>query len=346
MTIPNRDDFAVNEEFSTARLMRKRRPERVPVDAQSIALFRLGEQCNNDCPMCSNSGRPEAFFQETEELLTRVEFLHTAGIKRVVLTGGEPTIHPGFWEIVEALVEKGIAWDINTHGRSFAEPEFAAKAISMGLKRAIVSFHAFESAVSQEISGCSEAGHLETIAGIEALVDSPVRVTLNVVLTRLNLPILQAHLDYCRERFGEDYRIKVVFPSTAGKGGQWEAIQLQYSEVVQGALAARAWSDDVGIPVVFEGFPNCVLGDADREDFSRSGFGETHYLEDVGGRDLYSIRHIEAQFNVYLESCSVCTALQKCLGVSENYLRTIGIEEFVPFVEDALTAPSGTTDEE
>ena len=318
MTIPIRGGSAVTEGPSPIRLMRKKRPERLTIDGQSIALFRLGEQCNNDCPMCSNSGRPEAFFQETKELLSRVDFLHAEGIKRVVLTGGEPTIHPGFWEIVEALVEKGMAWDINTHGRSFSDPEFTAKAISMGLKRAIISFHAFESTVSQKISGCSEAGHLETIAGIEALVDSPVRVTLNVVLTRLNLPLLQAHLDYCRESFGEDYRIKLVFPSTAGKGGKWAPIQLHYSDVIQEALAARAWSDKVGIPVVFEGFPNCVLGEANREDFSRSGFGETHYLEDIDGRELYSIRHIEAQFNVYPETCTVCTALQKCLGVSET----------------------------
>ena len=114
----------------------------------------------------------------------------------------------------------------------------------------------------------------------------------------------------------------------------------------RGARGEGLESDKVGIPVVFEGFPNCVLGEANREDFSRSGFGETHYLEDIDGRELYSIRHIEAQFNVYPETCTVCTALQKCLGVSETYLRAIGIEEFAPFVEDALTAPLGTTDEE
>ena len=138
----------------------------------------------------------------------------------------------------------------------------------------------------------------------------------------------------------------MVFPSTAGKGGQWDGIQLRYADVAQVALAARTWGDEVGIPIVFEGFPNCILKDADREDFTRSGFGETHYLEDIHGRDLFSIRHIEAQFHVYPESCTPCTAIQKCMGVSESYLRAIGIEEFVPFVEDALTAPAGATDQE
>jgi MoaA/NifB/PqqE/SkfB family radical SAM enzyme len=334
------------EEFAPIRLMRKKRPERLLVDAQSIALFRLGEQCNNDCPMCSNSGRPEAFFQETSALLARVDFLQGAGIGRVVLTGGEPTIHPGFWDIVEALVEREIAWDINTHGRSFAVSEFTSRAVSLGLKRAIVSFHAFESGVGQRISGCSEEGVLETISGIEALVDSPVKVTLNVVLTRWNLPILEEHLAFCQERFGDDYRIKIVFPSTAGKGGAWDGIQLRYSDVKEAALTARQWGKELGISVVFEGFPNCVLGEAERQDFSRSGFGETHYLEDIRGRELYSIRHIEARFNAYPESCNICAALHRCSGVPESYLRKEGIEEFAPFVEDAFLAQVGHANEE
>ena len=87
------------------RLMRKLHRPETPVDRHSVSLFRLGEQCNNDCPMCSNSGREEAFFQSTEVLVSRVGFLAREGFRRVVVTGGEPTIHPGFWEIISALGE-------------------------------------------------------------------------------------------------------------------------------------------------------------------------------------------------------------------------------------------------
>ena len=163
-------------------LLRKIQPAEQPIDGRSLALFRLAEACNNDCPMCSNSGRPQAFFIKTEELLLRVERLAALGFRRVVLTGGEPTIHPGFWDVVAALGERGVSWDVNTHGRSFADPEFMARAVEQGLERAIVSFHTHRVEPSTIISGMSEQGHVETVAGVEALIRSSAWVMVTVFL--------------------------------------------------------------------------------------------------------------------------------------------------------------------
>ena len=83
--------------------MRKRTPRPAPVTATSTALFRLGEVCNNHCPMCSNSGRPEGWITAQGELLRRVDRLKAWGFSRVVVTGGEPTVHPAFWAVVAKL---------------------------------------------------------------------------------------------------------------------------------------------------------------------------------------------------------------------------------------------------
>src|SRR3954451_18715906 len=133
-----------DKEFSRPlgpRLFKKNLPDDEPVTSRSAALFRFGEQCNNDCPMCSNTGEASLFFHSTDALLRRADFLHRLGFRRAVVTGGEPTIHPGFWTVVERLAADGFAWDINTHGRSFAKDGFARRAAGAGLKRAIVSRH-------------------------------------------------------------------------------------------------------------------------------------------------------------------------------------------------------------
>src|SRR6185503_17703781 len=132
-------------------LFKKQIPEEAPVTARSAALFRFGEQCNNDCPMCSNTGDAALFFHPTETLLGRAAFLHRSGFRRAVVTGGEPTIHPGFWTVVERLEADGFTWDINTHGRSFAKDGFARRAAAQGLKRAIVSLHSLDPATSATI---------------------------------------------------------------------------------------------------------------------------------------------------------------------------------------------------
>src|SRR6185436_5536912 len=89
------------------RLFKKKVPDHEPITSQSAALFRFGEQCNNDCPMCSNTGEASLFFHPTEALLQRAAFLQRSGFRRAVVTGGEPTIHPGFWTVVEWLAAEG-----------------------------------------------------------------------------------------------------------------------------------------------------------------------------------------------------------------------------------------------
>jgi MoaA/NifB/PqqE/SkfB family radical SAM enzyme len=318
-------------EDGMTRLMRKQRPEFIPVDEKSIALFRLGEQCNNACPMCSNSGRPEAFYQALDDLMGRADFLHDSGIRRVVLTGGEPTIHPGFWTIVDRLNEFEIIWDINTHGRSFSNMEFTQKSVQEGLRRAIVSLHSHIPEASALISGCSLNGHWETIEGIKNLQKSSVWLMLNIVLNTHNQGTLCEYLEYCASEFGTNYRVKIVFPSTAGKGGEWEPIHLKYEEISGEVAKAKKVAADLGLQLAFENFPSCVLNDRESRNISRSGFGETHYLDDVSGRDLYSIRHIEAFFNVYPESCRDCSAIKRCPGIAESYAKEHGADVLTPF---------------
>ena len=313
--------------------MRRRRPERVPVTDRSLALFRLGEACNNDCPMCSNSGRPEAFFIKTPELLRRAEFLAAQRFPAVVLTGGEPTIHPGFWDVVARLGELGVRWDINTHARSFADRAFMERAVSADIRRAIASFHSHDVAASCAIFGVSERGHHETVDGIKALLAAGIPTMLNTVLTRLTLGRLEEHLAWCLDHFPSGWALKLVFPSTAGKGGGWDGIGLRYDEVMAEVWRVRDQAAAAGIKVVFESFPSCVLRDPDNSNASRSGFGETHYLEDVAGTELYSIQHIEAWFSAYPETCRPCAALSRCPGVAESYLRQHGVDELHPFID-------------
>lgn len=310
--------------------MRKLRPSERAVNDRSISLFRLAEACNNDCPMCSNSGRPEAWFTKTEGLIARVGFLYAQGFRRVVLTGGEPTIHPGFWEVVAALRDQGMTWDVNTHGRSFADAAFAARAREEGLERAIVSLHSHDIPTSCLIFGVKEAAHHETVQGIEHLLSEGIWLMLNCVVTTYNAPHLEAYLRWCVARFGTDYVMKLAFPSTTGKGGEWDGLGLRYSEVIDEVRAMREAARELGVRLVFESFPSCILDDPQNRNISRSGFGETHYLDDVTGDRVYPIDHIEAALSAYPESCQRCRAVKTCPGVAEGYLMRFGAEEFVP----------------
>lgn len=313
------------------RLFKKLIPEEAPVTAESCALFRLGEQCNYRCPMCSNTGDPSLFFHPTEELLRRADFLHRLGFRRAVVTGGEPTIHPGFWEVVERLAAHGMVWDANTHGRSFAKPGFASRAVDSGLRRAIVSLHSLHPATSAAIFGVGERGHHESVAGVEQLIAAGVAVMLNCVLTRLNLDQLEDYLRGARARFGASPVYKFVFPSTIGKGGAWSGIDLRYDDVRERIRNLRALGAELGADLSFESFPSCVLDDPSTTNYGRSTFGESHYLDDARGDRVYAMQHIEAELSAYGDPCRSCAVLRTCPGVALRYARAHGIAELKPF---------------
>src|SRR6185369_17066641 len=272
------------------RLFKKKVPEEEPITAHSAALFRFGEQCNNDCPMCSNTGEAALFFHSTETLLGRAAFLQRSGFRRVVVTGGEPTIHPGFWTVVEWLHANGFTWDINTHGRTFAKDGFTKRAVEQGLTRAIVSLHSHVPATSAALFGTRENAHHETVAGIDRLAEAGVELMLNCVLTRLNLGELEDYLRTEYARLGKRAAFKFVFPSTLGKGGPWAGIAtLRYDDVRETVQRLRSTALELGAQIFFESFPNCILGDPRSTNLGRSSFGETHYLDDATGDRIYSM---------------------------------------------------------
>jgi molybdenum cofactor biosynthesis enzyme MoaA len=322
------------ETLPVERLMRKRRAEIAPVTARSLVLLRLGELCNNKCPMCSNSGDPALWRVERAALLERVERVVALGFRRVIVTGGEPTIHPAFWDVVNALAGHGVVWDINSHGRSFARRDFAERAMAAGLERAIISLHSHIEAASAVISGTAGEGHRQTVAGIDHLVAAGAVVMLNLVLCTENLDHVGDWVDDCADRWGDDVTLKVCFPFHGGHGGAWAGIDLRYDDVRAAIAETRARAKARAMRLHWEGVPHCVHGDPAAPDLSRSGFGESHYLDDHDGVQLYSMRAIEAALHVYPERCRGCAALARCPGVEERYLRRHGSAELSPFVGD------------
>lgn len=311
-------------------LYQKDRPPAAPVTAQSIALFRLGEQCNNACPMCSNSGRPEAFFIATDELLRRADRLADAGFRAAFVTGGEPTIHPGFWPVVARLRARAMAWHLNTHGRSFADDDFARRAVAEGLGLAIVSLHSHLPAVSAAIFGADERAHAETVRGIERLRAAGARVLVNCVLSTANLPALADFVRFLGARFGA-VALKLAYPFHLGKGGAWPPLHYPLSSLRAPLAAARAAAAEAGVTLEFESIPSCILGDELAVNRSRSGCGESHYLDDLDGETLLSIEHLEAEHGRYAAGCLDCRAFPRCPGVGPVYADEFGTDELTPF---------------
>lgn len=102
-----------------------------------LSIIELTDHCNLRCPVCYAASGPERLthrsFADVIKMLDAV--VANEGEPDVVqLSGGEPTLHPQFWEILDAARARPIKHlMINTNGIRLAqEPEFAARLASYG----------------------------------------------------------------------------------------------------------------------------------------------------------------------------------------------------------------------
>jgi uncharacterized protein len=64
-------------------------------------------KCNLSCPHCyAEAGIKRAEIMSVKDIIDIVISSSKAGFKKIIITGGEPLVHPDIWDIVEALKEK------------------------------------------------------------------------------------------------------------------------------------------------------------------------------------------------------------------------------------------------
>ncbi|AZB44269.1 radical SAM protein [Bacillus sp. FJAT-42376] len=124
-----------------------------------LTVLEVTERCNLKCPICyAESGPDKGRFRSMEE----IEFMLDAIIKNerepdiVQISGGEPTIHPQFFDILDLVKSKPIKHImLNTNGLRIAnDPSFAERLASYAPGFEIyLQFDSFEEEALLELRG-------------------------------------------------------------------------------------------------------------------------------------------------------------------------------------------------
>ena len=82
--------------------------------------FHITDRCQLNCDHCLRD--PEAKAQDLDLSLIESVLDHARALfdtRHVGLTGGEPALHPHFYEIVDAIADRGYTWHVVTNGERF-----------------------------------------------------------------------------------------------------------------------------------------------------------------------------------------------------------------------------------
>jgi uncharacterized radical SAM superfamily Fe-S cluster-containing enzyme len=122
-------------------------------------LIEITQSCNLTCPTCYAGSSPEnKQFMSVADFTSTIDGLLEKGkgdSDLIQLSGGEPTIHPQFFEIVEIALEKGINQVyVNTNAIKLAKREFAERLASYGERVSVyLQFDGFKPATYELLRG-------------------------------------------------------------------------------------------------------------------------------------------------------------------------------------------------
>jgi radical SAM protein with 4Fe4S-binding SPASM domain len=165
------------------------------------AIFELTPRCNLSCRMCYirvDAGDIETIKREksAEFWIKTATQLRDAGMLVVLLTGGEPLLHPAFKEIFTALSKLGLIRSINTNA-TLIDESWVAFFQKNPPNRINVSLYAASADGYERVSG-NRGGYERGIKGIERLIAAGLCVTVRTLVTPENAGEIAAITDFCK----------------------------------------------------------------------------------------------------------------------------------------------------
>jgi len=159
----------------------------------NIGYIQVVRHCNHFCGFCSNPTTPYTHTFDSMRVL--VDDLVKRGYFGVILTGGEPTLHPELPAIARYAADQGMHVRMITNGSRLAEPAFAQQLAEAGLKLVHVSVYSVRPAVEERLRGMPNTLE-KAFAAVENANRFGIDVNINCVINRLNADHLDENIRY------------------------------------------------------------------------------------------------------------------------------------------------------
>ncbi|MHB8466539.1 MAG: mycofactocin radical SAM maturase [Acidimicrobiales bacterium] len=200
------------------------------LDAPICLTWELTYACNLACVHClSSSGRRDPAELSTAQAMAVVDELHDLQVFYVNIGGGEPTIRPDFYELVDYCVARGVGVKFSTNGSTItrARAERLAAADYVDVQ---VSIDGATADTNDPIRGAgSYAVARRAMDNLASAGFGPFKIS--VVMTRHNIAELD-QLEALADGYGAQLRLTRLRPS--GRGADtWHALHPTAAQQVE-----------------------------------------------------------------------------------------------------------------
>lgn len=268
--------------------------------------------CNNNCINCINSYdnrkavHPYSFYFENKEKIEKE--------RHVSIGGGEPTIHPEFFDIISLVNSCGNEYTLLTNGRAFASKSFFDRFISLGLDKRRLRIGTAIYGDTEELHDCmtkTKGSFKQTMLGLKKLIMSGFRVELRLIVTKKNYRDLSKIAELISKELSGVERVSFINMKVTGEAYKnREDLLVPYSKSMSETKKAADILLENKIPLLFLHFPLCVLP-------------RRYWVYTKG---------VTIQDNqiVFSKKCDSCIEKDSCSGIWKSYYQVQSDSEFNP----------------
>ena len=154
-----------------------------------VVVWTMSRRCNLHCLHCYTDSENRCYPGEltVEEAVRMLDDLAAFQIPALLLSGGEPLMHPHFFELAHEAKRRGLRLTLSTNG-TLITPEMAKRIVALGPTYVGISFDGLHS-VNDRFRGMDRAFR-KALGGVRRLKALGQRVGLRFTLTQRNIESL------------------------------------------------------------------------------------------------------------------------------------------------------------
>ena len=186
-----------------------------------VFWLRLSWACNNSCIFCLDHANQIGVKEKIvplSQIKKQIKKISAKDRKKLVLSGGEPTLHPDLAEIIAFAKRQGIKRvQMITNGRMFYYSGFLKKIIQSGIDEITISFHSHLPELYEKLTGV-KGSYGQALKGLQNIIKAnkvlPKKIIINIdiVVNKLNLPNLKQTLEFFIKQGIYEFDLLFIMP--------------------------------------------------------------------------------------------------------------------------------------
>lgn len=303
-----------------------------------VLSLNIHYKCNAKCIFCV-VGIPENPIQENkynnlENIVNDLEIGYKNGYRGLVLSGGEPTIHPHIVKTIKKAKDIGYKHiEMKTNGIKLENYEFTKAISEAGLDTFCISIHGPDAKTHDYLVGVPGAFNKikKAIENIKKIYG--VNLITPTCIQKDNYKLLPQTIDFLLD-LGTTH-ICLTFVETNGSAkSHFNKVVPRYKNVIPYLYEAIEKIKESNILWNIHGFPMCLVPgyeyfslDIARHD---SGLAGT----DIHDYNTYEKEHFRKKDEIV---CNNCILDSFCSGPWANYVENYGFDEFNAVTANSIT---------